>query len=258
LDIHKKLSQSAFPKALAQAYQRKDTGALVVRAGEITKNVFLEGGSVIFASSNDRNDRLGEMLVRRGVISVTDFLQSSARVVPGKRFGTILIETAILTPEQLVWAVKEQVKEIVFSLFGELFVSYKFEPHANAGDEVITLNINTPELIRQGILSMDRISWALSDFESLEEKIILSKPPEVILGLLSLSKVEQEILFTLKEGVFFKELFSKITPSLHASVLKFLWALYVLGFLKKINEENDKISSAEELLDVTFEDISGI
>lgn len=258
MDIHKKLSQSAFPKALAQAYQRKDTGALVVRAGEITKNVFLEGGSVIFASSNDRNDRLGEMLVRRGVISVTDFLQSSARVVQGKRFGTILIETAILTPEQLVWAVKEQVKEIVFSLFGELFVSYKFEPHANAGDEVITLNINTPELIRQGILSMDRISWALSDFESLEEKIILSKPPEVILGLLSLSKVEQEILFTLKEGVFFKELFSKITPSLHASVLKFLWALYVLGFLKKINEENDKISSAEELLDVTFEDISGI
>jgi len=258
LDIHKKLSQKAFPKALAEAYQRKETGALVVRAGEITKNVFLEGGSVIFASSNDRNDRLGEMLVRRGVISITDFLQSSDKVVPGKRFGTILIETGILTAEQLVWAVKEQVKEIVFSLFGELFVSYKFEPHANAGDEVITLNINTPELIRQGILSMDRISWALSDFEDLEEKIFLAKSPEVILGLLSLSKVEQEILFKLKEGVFFKELFSSVAPSIHSSVLKFLWALYVLGFLEKKKEESEGTTPPEDLLDVTFDDISGI
>lgn len=258
MDIHKKLSETAFPKALAQAYQRKETGALIVRAGEIIKYIFLESGSVTFASSNDRNDRLGEMLLRKGVISITDFLHSSQSVIPGKRFGTILVETGILTPEQLVWAVKEQVKEIVFSLFGELFVSYKFEPHANAGDEVITLNINTPELIRQGILSMDRISWALSDFEDLNVKICLSKPPEVILGFLELSKVEQEILYTLRKEIFFKEIFSNIAPSLHASVLKFLWTLYVLGFMKKINEEKKEMSQTEELLDVTFEDISGI
>ncbi|MCX7830419.1 MAG: hypothetical protein N2445_05110 [Acidobacteria bacterium] len=257
MDIHKKLSQTAFPKALAQAYQRKETGALVVRAGEITKNIFLENGSVIFASSNDRNDRLGEMLVRRGVISITDFLKSSERVVPGKRFGTILIETNILTAEQLVWAVKEQVKEIVFSLFGELFVSYKYEPHSKAGDEVITLNINTPELIRQGILSMDRISWALSDFESFKDKIVLSKSPEVIINLLSLSKLEQEILFILKEGAFFSDVFAKTAPSLHASVLKFLWALYVLGFVVTKSEQEEKSQLPDEILDVTFDDISG-
>lgn len=257
MDIHKKLSETAFPKALAQAYQRKNTGALVVRAGEITKNIFLENGSVIFASSNDRNDRLGEMLVRRGVISITDFLISSSKVIPGKRFGTILVETGILSAEQLVWAVKEQVKEIVFSLFGELFVSYKFEPNAQAGGEMITLNINTPELIRQGILSMDRISWALSDFERLEDKIFLTKPPEVIMSLLSLSKLESDILLTLKDGLFFQDVFSKIKASLHASVLKFLWALYVLGFIEKKTKEEETFSPTDEILDVTFDDISG-
>ena len=87
MDIHKKLSDNSFPKSLALAYQRKDTGVLVVRSGEITKNIFLESGSVIFASSNDRNDRLGEMLVRRGILSINTFLETSASVVPGKRFG---------------------------------------------------------------------------------------------------------------------------------------------------------------------------
>jgi len=257
LDIHKKLSQTAFPKALAEAYQRKDSGALVVRAGEITKNVYLENGAVVFASSNDRNDRLGEMLVRRGVVSINDFLNSSQRVTPGKRFGTVLIETGILSAEQLVWAVKEQVKEIVFSLFGELFISYRFEPHSKAEDEVITLNINTPELIRQGILSMDRISWALSDFEDIKEKMTLAKPPEVIMSLLSLSKLEQDILLLLKEGVYFIDVFSKTVPSLHASVLKFLWALYVLGFVVKKGEDKKEPVIAEDLLDVTFDDILG-
>lgn len=256
LDIHKKLSDTSFPKSLALAYQRKDTGVLVVRSGELTKNIFLESGSVVFASSNDRNDRLGEMLVRRGVLSINTFLETSACVVPGKRFGTILVEKGILSPEQLVWAVKEQVKEIVFSLFGELFISYKFEPHSKAGDEVITLNINTPELIRQGILSMDRISWALSDFEQLKEKIYLLKSPESIMAMLSLSKLEQEILFILKKGAMFEKIFSNFKATLHASVLKFIWALYVLGFAAKQKVNEVPIELNEDILDVTFEDLS--
>lgn len=250
------MSDNSFPKSLALAYQRKDTGVLVVRSGEITKNIFLESGSVIFASSNDRNDRLGEMLVRRGILSINTFLETSASVVPGKRFGTILVENGILSPEKLVWAVKEQVKEIVFSLFGELFISYKFEPHSKAGDEVITLNINTPELIRQGILSMDRISWALSDFEHLEEKIVLTRSPEAIMSLLSLSKLEQEILFILKKSALFKEIFFNFQTTLHASVLKFIWALYVLGFAEKQKGNEFSIQLNEDILDVTFEDLS--
>ena len=126
MDLQLKASSMALPKALALSFQRKESGAIIIQAGEIQKRVYLDGGSVIFATSNDRNDRLGEMLIRRGVISVQDFLRASFQVIPGKRFGTILIEMGLLTPEQLVWAVKEQVKEIIFSLFGELFVSYRF------------------------------------------------------------------------------------------------------------------------------------
>jgi hypothetical protein len=243
----------ALPKTLALSFQRKESGALIVQAGEIQKTIYLEGGSVIFATSNDRNDRLGEMLIRRGVISVQDFMKASNSVMPGKRFGTILIEMGLLNPEQLVWAVKEQVKEIIFSLFGELFISYRFEAAAQAGNEIITLNINTPELIRQGILSMDRISWVLSDFENQKGFMSLVKPPESLMGILSLSKIEQEILFILQKGSYFSGLFNAQPVTLHASILKFLWALYVLGYLK-IDDIKDE--SPQQELEVTLDDLS--
>ena len=257
MDIHQKLAAMSLPKSLAIAHQRKDSGALIVRAGELTKNIFLNEGSVIFASSNDRNDRLGEMLVRRGVVSVCDFLEASSMVVPGKRFGTVLIEMGLLSPEQLVWAVKEQVKEIIFSLFGELFVTYRFEPAAHAGDEVITLNINTPELIRQGILSMDRISWALSDFENLHGDLVLSRSPESILNVLSLSKLEQEIVLFLKQPREFVSVFTGHPPSLHSSIVKFMWTLYILGYVEVVRDKGGD-QPAQEVLDVTFDDLSGI
>jgi hypothetical protein len=253
LDLHQKMSSVALPKALALYFQRKDSGALIVQAGEIQKTIYLEAGSVIFATSNDRNDRLGEMLIRRGVVSVQDFLAASSNVGPGKRFGTILIEMGLLTPEQLVWAVKEQVKEIIFSLFGELFISYRFEPAVQAGNEVITLNINTPELIRQGILSMDRISWVLSDFESQTGFMTLVKPPESLMGMLSLSKTEQDILFALQKGSFFSHLFQNNPLKLHASILKFLWAMYILGYIQI--EKREEGAPVPEELEVTGDDL---
>lgn len=256
MDIHKKLSLQSFPHKLASAYKERQSGALVVRAGEITKNVYLDSGSVVFASSNDRNDRLGEMLIRRGVISLNDYLLASEKVMPGKRFGTILVDMGILTPEQLVWAVKEQVKEIVFSLFGEIFLSITYNPNISVAEEVITLNINTPELIRQGILSMDRVSWALSDMEKMDTKIKTIKSIEFIMSLLSLSKVEQDILFSLKEGIEFREIFLNIPKEVHASVLKFLWALFVLGFIDTIKA--DQIDIEEPFLDVTVDDLKDI
>lgn len=252
MDLQLKISSMALPKALALSFQRKESGALIVQAGEIRKNIYFDGGSVIFATSNDRNDRLGEMLIRRGVISVQDFLKASSQVVPGKRFGTILIEMSLLTPEQLVWAVKEQVKEIIFSLFGELFVSYRFEAGAQAGNEVITLNINTPELIRQGILSMDRISWVLADFENAKGFLRLLRTPENLMGILSLSKIETDILFSLQKGARFPELFADQPVNIHSSILKFLWALFILGYAEI--GENPEDDFPQEL-DVTGEDL---
>lgn len=253
MNIHEKISLQSFPHLLASSYREKQTGTLIVRAGELTKNIYLENGSVIFASSNDRNDRLGEMLVRRGIISIINYLDASERVVPGKRFGTILVDMDLLTPEQLVWAVKEQVKEIVFSLFGELFISCSYDSSTQARDEMITLNINTPELLRQGILSTDRISWALSDLEK-TEKLKVVKNVESIMNLLSLSKIEQEILFSINDGIKFRDIFTNVAKSVQSSILKFLWVLYVLGFIEKVKEP-DK-NQEEALLDVTIDDLT--
>ena len=84
------LSQVCFPLLLARHHGGGSTGTLEVHEGLFRKKVYLREGRVIFAASNDRNDRLGEMLIRRGALKVPDYFAASGEVVPGKRFGTLV------------------------------------------------------------------------------------------------------------------------------------------------------------------------
>ena len=72
--------------------------------------------------------------------------QASSGVAPGKRLGTILVEMGYLPAADLPRWVREQVKEIVFSLFSLGEGEFRFEPGPLTSGEVITLNIPTAEV----------------------------------------------------------------------------------------------------------------
>lgn len=243
------LSLTPFPLVLSRLYQAGASGALLLTSGSHGKRVFLQAGAVIFAASNDRNDRLGEMLLRRGVLSLEEYLAASAEVVPGKRFGTILVERGTLSPGQLVWAVKEQVKEIVFSLFSLPSGTCQLVPEAEAGGEVITLTINTPELLRQGIARMDTITWPLDAFHDAGGRLRLEKPSAEVLSMFSLGDGESEMVAALERGATIIELCRHSTLS-HFALLKLLWALAILNLVRTLPPEGSpEAGDAEEPID---------
>ena len=254
------LSLTPFPLVLSRLYEGGATGALLLNSGSHVKRVFLQAGAVIFAASNDRNDRLGEMLLRRGVLRLDDYLAASAGVVPGKRFGTILVEKGILTPGQLVWAVKEQVKEIAFSLFSLPSGTCQLVPEAEAGGEVITLTINTPELLRQGIARMDTITWPLDTFKDGEARLKLEKPLSEITAMFALSDGEAEMVAALERGSTVAGLCRESQLS-HFVMLKLLWALAILNLVRIVPHEGSaKAGDAEEPIDfgVTGSDLTDL
>ncbi len=224
------LAETPFPLVLAHHFHRHSTGTLTVRTGPYVKRVYLKGGAAVFAASDDRNDRLGELLVRRDVLGLPDFLAASRSMVRGKRFGTVLVERGLLTPAQLVWAVKEQVKEIVFSLFPISGGSCHFTEGDAGEGEIITLAINTPELLRQGVARMDSANGALAAFPDPALRLRLHRPAEEVMGLFVLDPKEAQVLFALQAGPSVSDLCSG-TRLRHFDLLKFLWALKILGLL---------------------------
>lgn len=247
-----------FPLLLAHHYREKSTGTLFVTASAYKKQIFLQGGSVIFAASDDRNDRLGEMLVRRSVLRLADYQSASQAVRPGVRFGSILLERDLLSPDQLVWAVKEQVKEIVFSLFDVPASACEFHPGEEAGEEIITLNINTPELLRIGIERFDRVPPALDVFKDIQQTLRLNLPHDQVAHQLKLEETSAAFLSLLEAPRTLEQLLDN-SPLSDFSAIKLLWILWALGLLgADVPHPQLEETPDEEDLGITADDLTGL
>ncbi len=129
------------------------------------KSVYLHKGEVVFACSNQRVDRLGECLLRAGVISLEQLREAERCFSPPARFGKVLVERGFLTPRELWTGVKYQVEEIVRSLFSYpagqlLFWEGEIQP-----DNVVRLSLDTSRLISEGIQRRDELRKFLSVLE---------------------------------------------------------------------------------------------
>ncbi len=136
------------------------------------KKVYLFKGKIVFASSNRKQERLGEVLLRQGRVRVKDYVEASRRIRESKRLGQILIEMGVLNKEEIKAGVIEQVRDIVYGLFNETDGTYSFHEEKDLLKEVITLNINTPELIMGGVQQItdwNRILQTLSGIETIFE-----------------------------------------------------------------------------------------
>src|SRR5436309_7093470 len=80
------------PELIHRICLPRRTGTLTFARGEVCKNVYIKSGQLIFATSNWSEDRLGEMLLRAGIIAYREFEEASRCLGSGKRLGAILVE----------------------------------------------------------------------------------------------------------------------------------------------------------------------
>jgi len=199
------LSTTPFPQILHNLYVSAQSGILKVDNGEIEKTVHIMMGKPIFASSNDPHDRMGALLVRRGIITEEQLEESLKET--HQRLGTILVEKGYLEPEQLVTAVVDQAEEIIYSLFEWDKGSYSFEPGDPLTEEVITLDLSTASIIFWGVKNrysaqmlenvvgpLDRVLKKNPDSSYVSQELSLSQEEEVILNASEEGKTVEELI----------------------------------------------------------------
>ncbi len=130
---------------------RKRTGSLRVRRLGVCRSVFFDRGRIVFATSDDPNERLGELLVREGLITLEQYEQAAAQLDTGKRLGSALVDAGHLTQENLVRSVLAQVRCIILGIFSWEEGEYFFDEGPLQGEDWIQLGVHTGELIFEGI-----------------------------------------------------------------------------------------------------------
>ncbi len=146
------LAHTPLPEILHSIEIKNAEGVLSAQHGDLEKKLYIQGGRIIFASSNNPDDRLGEFLLRKKKITKEDY-NNSVKLLKStkKRQGSIFVDLGCLTPKQLFWAVKEQIREIVWSLFNWIEGEVTFQSGTDKQDEVIKLSIGLKDAVMEGI-----------------------------------------------------------------------------------------------------------
>jgi len=147
------------------------TGFLFFEDGSHAKSVYLHRGEVVFAESNQSFDRLGECLLRVGVITPEQFREARRAYTPSSRYGKILVERGYLTPRDLWNGVKVQVEEIVRSLFSYGAGTVHFWEGEVHPDNVVRLSLPTRRLIAEGLRRRDELLKFLTWLEDPQVRI---------------------------------------------------------------------------------------
>jgi len=133
----------------------KKSGSLRLTRGAESRTLHWENGEVVFARSNSVRDSLGNFLVRKGIITPEQNAVSASKIDEATRHGKVLVRQGFLTADQLLWAVKQQVLEIIYSLFHWRSGYFEFMEGAVESKEKITLAMSTTKIIMEGIHRLD-------------------------------------------------------------------------------------------------------
>jgi hypothetical protein len=155
----------ALADVLALVHAAGADGVLAFARDARRQTVFFHRGEVVFASSNQRVDRLGECLVRAGMLRFEDLREAERAHAPGARFGKVLVERGLLSPRELWRGVRYQVEEIVRSLVAQpAGRAYFYEGHIPP-DNVVRLALPTRRLVAEGIQRRAELRKLLAHLE---------------------------------------------------------------------------------------------
>ncbi len=230
------LAETPLPEMLATIHRYRVPGVVEAQIGDFMKRVYIMGGDIIFASSTNRAESLGDMLLAAGRVTVEQYRASALLLLdnPRKRHGQILVEMGLLGEQEMRTAVLEQVQRIVWSLFSLQEGLVSFTLGVGRADEVYQLRIPTPRAILHGCKTVADAKRLIARLGG--KNTVFSRPalPEQLQGfqlegseedLLNLVDAKRTLFELCEQGPF--------SAGLNARVL---YAFNTLGMIKKEKE----------------------
>ncbi|MFL5541261.1 MAG: DUF4388 domain-containing protein, partial [Longimicrobiaceae bacterium] len=155
------LREAGLPDVLQLLAMGQKTGCLSLADRASFGYIYFERGRITYASIVNRRDRLGDLLVKNGLLRAEDLfaaIDEQART-PGDRLGEILVRRGNITREQLQQFIRIQIEEAVYFLFTWNQGSFQFEPDQRPEEGAMLVSINPENLLLEGARRIDE--WSL-------------------------------------------------------------------------------------------------
>ena len=159
--IRGSLKEVSLPDVLQLLAMGQKTGCLSVTDRSHFGYVYFDRGRISYASIVNRRDRLGDILVKSGVIS-QQHLDAAVRRQGQQRdrkLGEILVEMGYLSHDELRRQISVQIEEAVYFLFTWSQGNFSFEADTAPEEREFLVSINPDALLLEGARRVDE--WSL-------------------------------------------------------------------------------------------------
>ncbi len=238
------------PKLLVYLNRNRKTGILTLKTPSFIKKIYLHKGDVVFASSSDDDDRLGETLIKMGKITLEQYDKSVELLKKtGKRQGDILAELGYLAPQDIIWGVKYQVKDIIYSLFQLQDAEYDFLEREIPPASLITLKMSMGNLIYEGVKRIENLTRIRKELPDMNAVLTLSTDPVSLFQDVVFSSLDKKMLFMVDGKKTVNELIDGSSSNSFQS-MKTLYVLWSTGILEEKNNETGEAEDTVSLDDM--------
>jgi curved DNA-binding protein CbpA len=225
---------------LRDIYFNKKSGLLKFSHGNINKTLCFQDSNLIFAKTNQPEEKLGEVLYKLGKISKEIYSKIDLYIKPGEKLEDSLINQELISKRDLYDGWVYQMREIALNIFPLFKGKFEFEPMETFKEQEFESIISIPLLIEDGVRGMI-YHPAIKEF--LEKKILSRKRK----GHLYLLKKEEKDILYLIDGRTSSDEILDSTGYNPDFFWKSLYLLYCLNFTDFVVEEEIEEEMAGEV-----------
>ena len=158
MDLQGSVEKFTLPEIFQLLAAGRKSGTLGIQREDSIVMIYFEAGDITYGYGPRQTFHLGRLLTERGKITpeqLQEAVETQARTENTKRLGAILIEKGLVDRADLEGVVRDQIKELLYSLLSWQSGSFKFYENQFPTDEEIKLTLSVEDVILEGLRRMD-------------------------------------------------------------------------------------------------------
>jgi len=174
----------------------RKTGTLSIEASGQHAQICFKEGKLVFASVDNQDGHLAQVLFRAGKLSQdqTRTILARAGGTSDKQLGMMLIEAGHVTQDDILNSVRNHTQDVVFRVFTWADGSFRFEPKALPPEDRITVPINLENIIMEGTRRVKEWEQLQDELPNLEMALRFTDRPDARLRNINLSVEEWRVV----------------------------------------------------------------
>lgn len=236
------LREASLPDVLQLLAMGQKTGCLSVADRSNLGSIFFDHGRICHAAIVNRRDRLGEVLVKSGAISVEQLdaaMRAQARD-RDRKLGELLVEQGAIARADLHQHVRTQIEEAVYFLFTWTEGTFNFEPDLRPDRQGFEIAINPETLLLEGARRIDE--WSLIEKKIPSFDIVFEADHRRLDSSGVRLTREQELLLPLIDGRLDVAGLAEESGLAEFEVGKAIYGLAMAGFLHRVGKSRANVT----------------